>query len=60
MYPTLIPREDKPFWQLRRLDDFINATVNRFIYERLKIPDAHSETSRTYMELFAKIFANVW
>ena len=61
IYTILIPLEDKPFWQLHRLDDFINATVNLFIYERLKIPDAYSEASRTYnMEIFARIFANVW
>ena len=50
-------REQKPFWQLSRLDDFtINAIVNFFIYERLKISEAYSELSRaSNMELFAKI-----
>ena len=56
-YLTLIPRERKPFWQLRRLGDVpINAIANLYIYEKLKIPETYSEPSRkSKMELFAKI-----
>ena len=45
------------FWQLSRLNEFaINAIANLFLYERLKIPEAYAEPSRTSeMELFANI-----
>ena len=53
----LIPCEHRQFWQLSQLHDFsINAVVNLFIPERLKIPEAHSEPSQTSkMELFAEM-----
>ena len=56
-YVTFIPHEHKPIWQLSQLDDFtINATANVFVHERMKIPEANSETSQTSkMRLFAKI-----
>ena len=49
------------FWQLRRLDYFTTNTIaNFFVYERLKIPEAYSEPSRTpKMELFGKM-VNSW
>ena len=48
---------NKPFWQLRRLDDFtVDAIANIFVYERLKISKVSSEHSGTSkMELFVKI-----
>ena len=44
--------------RLSRVDNFtINSVANLFVHERLKIPEAYSEPSRTFkMELFAKIF----
>ena len=56
-YFTCIPREHKPFLQLNRLDEFdINAIANLFVHERLKVPEAYSESSRTSrMELFANL-----
>ena len=55
---TSVPREHKPFCQLSRLDDFaINAIVNLFVHEGLKIPEAYSKASRiSKMELFANLF----
>ena len=58
-YLTCIPCEHKSFRQLSWLDDstFI-AIANLFVHERLKIPEAYSEPSRTSkMELFAKMIA---
>ena len=54
---TCVPCEHKPFWNLSSLDDFtINAIANLFVYERLKIPEANSELSRTSeTELFADL-----
>ena len=45
------------FWQLSRLNEIaINTIANLFLHERLKIPEAYSEPSRTSeMELFANI-----
>ena len=56
-YISLIPLERKPFWQLSGVDDFtVNAITNLFFHERLKIPKAYLEPSRTSkMELSAKI-----
>ena len=43
-YLTLITRERKSLWQLKRLDDFtINTITNLFVHGRLKIPEAYSE-----------------
>ena len=44
-------------WQLSWLNDFsIDAIANIFVYERLKIPDAHSEPRGTSnMGFFAKM-----
>ena len=55
-YLTLIPRESKLFWHLRRLDEApINVIANLYIHERLKIPETYSEPSqKSKMELFAK------
>ena len=57
IYLTCIPHENKPFWQLRQLDEFaINAVANLYVHERLKIPEAYSEPSRTSkIELFANL-----
>ena len=56
-YLTLIPRESKLFWHLRRLDEApINVIANLHIHERLKIPETYSEPSqKSKIELFAKI-----
>ena len=56
-YLNCIPRERKPFWLLTGLDDFtINAIAKLFVHERLKIPEAYSEPSRTSkMELFTNL-----
>ena len=56
-YIFCIPREHKPFRQLRRLNYFtIDAIANLFVQERLKISQAHSEPSQTSkMGLFANI-----
>ena len=44
-YLTLITREWKSFWQLRRLDDFnINTITNLFVHGRLKIPEAYPKS----------------
>ena len=52
-----MPCENKLFWQLSQLDGVtINAVASPFLHERLKVPEAYSELSRTSkIELFAKI-----
>ena len=56
-YLTCISHENKPFWQLSRLNDFsFNAIANIFVQEVLKIPVAYSElTGTSKMELFTKM-----
>ena len=47
-YLTQIPREQKPFCHLSQLDDFtINTTAKLLVHEKLKIPEAYSESSQT-------------
>ena len=42
-YVTCISREHKPFYQLRRLNDFnINTVANLFVLEKPKIPKRYS------------------
>ena len=54
---TSVLHEYKPLWSFSRLNDFTTDTVaNLFALERLKIPEAYSESSQTStMELFGKM-----